>query len=93
MLCYRNYFPALAQVGVSAQQTYLPDGITAKYVDATNGASVKFDCSTTDGKTWYPVVKTAIRNIWGCSQDMSAFIRFPCPSISDASCTVDYATR
>ena len=70
--------------------TTVRDGVTLKYTVAQDAAPAAFACD--DG--WYAVVRDASRTVWQCTQQLSAFMRFPCGGKGGpASCNVDYAAK
>jgi hypothetical protein len=65
----------------------LRPGVVRKLVGTSGGTPASFSCAGGS----YPIVKTATRTIWRCSQTLSAFMRFPCGGKGAAAgCTVDY---
>ena len=70
--------------------TTVRDGVTLKYTVAQDAAPAAFACD--DG--WYAVVRDASRTVWQCTQQLSAFMRFPCGGRGGpASCNVDHAAK
>jgi hypothetical protein len=60
-------------------------GIYKKAATRVGGDPMTFRCPS----DMYPVVETAERRMWMCTQRLSVLMRLPCPK--DAStCTVDY---
>ncbi len=87
VLCHhRPYFTALNDYNVNVQTPFLPQGVRLTYVTAINGAAATFTCNSEE----YPVVQEATRTVFQCKQDLSAFMRFPCPTINTTTCTVNY---
>ncbi len=65
-------------------------GVTAHYASSVSG-SVTFNCDR-DGRNAYPGVFSARRQVMQCEQDLSAYLRLPCPANAKA-CTVNYASK
>lgn len=82
-------FDPLAQVFNVGIRTAIP-GVTAHYVSSVSG-SATFNCDR-DGRNAYPGVFTAKRQVMDCEQNLSSYLRLPCPA-NVKRCTINYASK
>lgn len=87
--CCCSTFDPLAKVFEKGIRTSIV-GVTAHYVSSLSG-SVTFNCDIRD-RNAYPGVFKAKRQVMQCEQDLSAYLRLPCPKDAK-SCTVNYAEK
>jgi hypothetical protein len=94
LFCVRRQFNPLnglfceGDVNDKGTPWIIRSGIYKKSATRVAGVAITFTCPA----DFYPVVDTAERRIWMCTQRLSVLMRLPCAK-NENSCTVDYAKK